>query len=114
MRLKKLRHDIPVQGSPERSVFRVVPEDDRDNYFVLEQIPSKSLELKKTIAATLDFLSGKKLARISRTWRIKKAPLLSATKMIIGKWPLSYGASNLIAENTCMRNGAGRRWPFSH
>ena len=64
MRLKKLHHNIPVQGSPERSVFRVVLEDDYGKFFVLEQIPAKSLEHKRQIAATLDFLSEKNLSRI--------------------------------------------------
>jgi homoserine kinase type II len=64
VRLKKLRHDISIQGSPERSVFRVVFEDENGKLFVLEQVPSKSLDLKRKIAATLDFLSKKNLARI--------------------------------------------------
>ena len=64
VRLKKLHHNIPVQGSPERSVFRVVLEDKNGKYFVLEQIPVKSLKHKRQIAATLDFLSKKNLARI--------------------------------------------------
>ena len=62
--LKKLHHKIPVQGSPERSVFRVVLEDKNGKYFVLEQIPVKSPKHKRQIAATLDFLSKKNLARI--------------------------------------------------
>jgi homoserine kinase type II len=64
VRLKKIHHNISVQGSPERSVFRVVLEDNNGKYFVLEQIPVKSLEHKRQIAATLDFLSKKNLARI--------------------------------------------------
>ena len=64
VRLKMLHYKIPVQGSPERSVFRVVLEDKNGKYFVLEQIPVKSLKHKRQIAATLDFLSKKNLARI--------------------------------------------------
>ncbi|HQK27471.1 MAG TPA: phosphotransferase [Smithellaceae bacterium] len=64
VRLKKLRHDIPVQGSPERSVFRVVLEDEIGRYFLLEQIPANSLERKKAIAAALDILSRNNLSRI--------------------------------------------------
>ena len=64
VRLKKLHHNIPVQGSPERSVFRVVLEDNNGKYFVLEQIPVKSLEHKRQIAATLDFLAKNNLSRI--------------------------------------------------
>ena len=64
--LKKLRHDISIQGSPERSVFRVVLEDENGKLFVLEQVPPKSLDLKRKIAGTLDFLSEKNLARIQQ------------------------------------------------
>jgi CxxC motif-containing protein len=64
VRLKKLHHNIPIQGSPERSIFRVVLEDNNGKYFVLEQIPVKSLEHKRKIAATLYFLSKKNIARI--------------------------------------------------
>ena len=64
VRLKKLRHDISIQGSPERSVFRVVLEDSNGKFFMLEQVPLKFLGLKRKIAGTLDFLSEKNLARI--------------------------------------------------
>lgn len=64
VRLKKLHHNIPVQGSPERSIFRVVLEDKNGKYFVLEQIPIKSLEHKRQIAATLNFLAKNNLSRI--------------------------------------------------
>jgi homoserine kinase type II len=64
VRLKKLHHNIPVQGSPERSVFRVVLEDKNGKYFILEQIFVKSLENKRQVAATLDFLAKNNLARI--------------------------------------------------
>jgi len=62
--LKKIHHNIPVQGSPGRSVFRCVLKDNNSRFFVLEQVPSKSLERKRQIAATLDFLSKKNLSRI--------------------------------------------------
>jgi homoserine kinase type II len=64
VRLKKLHHHIPVQGSPERSVFRVALEDDCGRFFVLEQLPAKSLGHKRQIAANLDFLLKKNLSRI--------------------------------------------------
>jgi len=62
--LKKVHRKIPIQGSPERSVFRVVLEDSNGKYFLLEQIPVKSLERKKQIAATLDFLAQRNLALV--------------------------------------------------
>ena len=72
VRLKKLHHNIPIQGSPERSVFRVVLEDNHGKYYVLEQITVKSLEHKRQIAATLDFLSEKNLSRIQPYMADKK------------------------------------------
>ena len=62
--LKRIHKNIPVQGSPERSVFRIVLEDENGKYFVLEQIPPKSLENKKRIAATLDFLAKNNLVGV--------------------------------------------------
>ncbi|MBN1366104.1 MAG: phosphotransferase [Syntrophaceae bacterium] len=62
--LKKLHHKIPIQGSPERSLFRVVFEDINGRYFLLEQIPPQSLEHKKQIAEILDLLAKENLARI--------------------------------------------------
>jgi homoserine kinase type II len=59
--LSKLRYDIPVQGSPERSVFRVVFEDDAKNLFVLEQLFLKTLAAKRNIAKTLELLAQRKL-----------------------------------------------------
>lgn len=35
MHLKKLHYDMPVQGSLERSIFRVVLEDEKGDLFVL-------------------------------------------------------------------------------
>jgi len=64
IRLKKLHPRIAIQGSPERSLFRIVLEDHHDRYFLLEQISPKSVGHKKRIAAILDLLAGKKLSRI--------------------------------------------------
>ncbi|MFA5321672.1 MAG: phosphotransferase [Smithella sp.] len=64
VRLKKLHSDILIQGSPERSLFRVVLEDINGNFFVLEKIPEKNLEHKRQIAARLDFLAKENLAHI--------------------------------------------------
>jgi homoserine kinase type II len=62
--LKKVHWKSPVQGSPERSVFRVVVEDANGNLFVLEEISEKLIDNKKRIAAILDFLTKKKLTQI--------------------------------------------------
>lgn len=62
--LKRIHKNIPIQGSPERSVFRIVLEDENGKYFVLEQIPPKSFENKKRIATTIDFLAKKNLVGV--------------------------------------------------
>ena len=59
--LKKPRYDIGVQGSPERSVFRVAVEDTHQNLFVLERIFLKTLTQKRNIAKTLELLAERKL-----------------------------------------------------
>jgi hypothetical protein len=38
MHLLNLHYDMPVQGSPLRSIFRAVLEDKKGYFFVLEQI----------------------------------------------------------------------------
>jgi len=62
--LKKLHRKIPVQGSPERSIFRIVLEDQNGKYFVLEQISEKSLADKRRIVLTLDYLAAENCACI--------------------------------------------------
>ncbi|HNY51584.1 MAG TPA: phosphotransferase [Smithella sp.] len=63
--LKKIHRKIPVQGSPERSAFRVVLEDRDKRFFVLEQIASQSVAGRKQIAAILDLLAAKNLPQIN-------------------------------------------------
>lgn len=62
--LIKLHNDIQIQGSPERSVLRVVLEDRNGKLFVLEQIDPKTVEHKKQIAGILHFLGNQNLPRI--------------------------------------------------
>jgi len=64
VKLKKIHRNITIQGSPERSVFRVVLEDENAKYFVVEQIASKSVEHKKRIGTMLDLLFKEKLSGI--------------------------------------------------
>jgi homoserine kinase type II len=51
-------------GSPERTLFRTVIEDDRGKPFILEKIPSAALYTKLRIIRTLAFLAGRGLAGI--------------------------------------------------
>lgn len=64
VRLKKIHSHMLIQGSPERSLFRVVIEDFHGSFFVMEQIPDKLLENKRRIAARLDFLAKENLAHV--------------------------------------------------
>ena len=113
MPLKKVHWKSPVQGSPERSVFRVVVEDANGNLFVLEEISEKLIDNKKRIAAVLDFLTKKKLAGI-------QAYLASGK----GEHILRYGnhfwqmtpfvrGTDLHREQYMSEKwrGAARRWP---
>ncbi|MDD3374532.1 MAG: phosphotransferase [Candidatus Omnitrophica bacterium] len=62
--LSRLHYDIMIQGSPERSVFRVVIEDDKKDRYLLEEIAPKTLKTKQKIVQTLDFLFNKNLRYI--------------------------------------------------
>ena len=106
VRLKKLRHDISIQGSPERSVFRVVIEDENGKLFVLEQVPLKFLDLKRKIAGTLDFLSEKNLAHIQPYLADKKGKHVIKYKN--GFWQMIPFVPNVSGE-LCKDFATGRR-----
>jgi len=59
--IDRLRYDIDIQGSPERTVFRVVVEDKKNNLYLLEEIEQKTLLKKQKIVKSLEFLSDKDL-----------------------------------------------------
>jgi homoserine kinase type II len=52
-------------GSPERTLFRVVFEDVQGDHFVLERIPTSAYHAKMRIIQSLAFLSGRGLTRIT-------------------------------------------------
>jgi len=54
--MKTLRPDLPLSGSPERTVFRGVVEDEEGLLWVLENPAPSSVELKKKIVDTLAYL----------------------------------------------------------
>jgi homoserine kinase type II len=57
-------HLIPA-GSPERTLFRMVIEDDKGMLFVLERIPPTTFHAKMKIIKTLEFLAKRGLSRIA-------------------------------------------------
>jgi homoserine kinase type II len=63
--LKAVFPQLIPDGSPERTLFRVVFEDIRGECFVLERIPDSAYHAKMRIIQSLEFLSGKGLARIT-------------------------------------------------
>ena len=61
LKLKKLRKDLHIAGSPERCEFRIVIEDPDDRLFVCEKISLPAYEHKMRIINTLEFLAGQNL-----------------------------------------------------
>jgi homoserine kinase type II len=56
LKLKKVRKDINIAGSPERCEFRIVIEDQDDRLFICEKISHAAYEHKMRIIKTLEFL----------------------------------------------------------
>ena len=63
--LKAVCPRLIPEGSPERTLFRVVFEDVQGDHFVLERIPASAYHAKMRIIQSLAFLSGKGLAQIT-------------------------------------------------
>ncbi len=63
--LKRTRSQLMPVGSPERTLFRMVVEDDKSALYVLEQIPPATFHAKMKIIKTLEFLSGRGLSRVA-------------------------------------------------
>lgn len=58
MDLVKVREDLLLSGSPERSAFRASIEDARGDLFVVEQIEALDAERKRVIAETMSALKN--------------------------------------------------------
>ncbi|MBW2251819.1 MAG: hypothetical protein JRF60_14630, partial [Deltaproteobacteria bacterium] len=61
LKLKKVREDINIAGSPERCEFRIVIEDQDERLFICEKISHAAYEHKMRIIKTLEFLVSQKL-----------------------------------------------------
>jgi len=61
IQFNQVRSEINVEGSPERTNFRTVFEDVTKNLFIIEVLPEKTLETKKSIALSLEYLNNKGL-----------------------------------------------------
>ena len=61
LKLKKVRKDINIAGSPERCEFRIVIEDQGDRLFICERISHAAYEHKMRIIKTLEFLASQNI-----------------------------------------------------
>jgi len=62
--MKRRRPDLPLAGSPERTLFRAVVEDDAGGLWVVERPPTESRALKQKIADTLALLHERGLQTV--------------------------------------------------
>jgi homoserine kinase type II len=65
IRFTRLRPDLPLAGSPERTLWRSVVETDATRLFVLEKIPSRMYARKRQIINTLKQLGEHGLSQIA-------------------------------------------------
>jgi len=79
--------EVPLAGSPERSMFRTVVEDSTGQRLVLEQIKPSTLARKREIASTLDHLSIRGLSGVHPC--IRSADGTFVVKANGGFWQLS-------------------------
>ncbi|MCP4692280.1 MAG: hypothetical protein GY859_29820, partial [Desulfobacterales bacterium] len=65
LRVRKIRREIEIAGSPERCELRFVIECDDDRLYVLESIFDEDVDRKLKIIYFLEFLSRKGASRIN-------------------------------------------------
>jgi len=59
MTLSRVRPDVPIAGSPERSLERTVVEDRESRLWILERLDTRTVARKTEIAAALAVLGGR-------------------------------------------------------
>ena len=79
--------DVPLAGSPERSLYRTVVEDAGGRRFVLEKIDPRMVDRKQEIAAALEYLAGQGLAGVHPSLRNRDGDFI--TKAAGGFWQVS-------------------------
>ncbi|MDY6791149.1 MAG: phosphotransferase [Thermodesulfobacteriota bacterium] len=87
LKLKKLRKDLHIAGSPERCEFRIVIEDQDDRLFVCEKISPAAYEHKVRIINTLEFLASHNIGCIQPYIRNTKSEYI--TRNDHGLWQLT-------------------------
>ena len=63
IKFKKVRRDINIQGSPERTLARFVIEDKQGRLFLLEKFAKHKYLLRSRVAAAVDHLHGRGLSQ---------------------------------------------------
>jgi homoserine kinase type II len=71
-----VRPDIEIQGSPERTLSRVVIEDSQGRLFLVEQFENRKWKARDRVARALDFLSNRGLTRVLPYQRSVKGDFL--------------------------------------
>jgi homoserine kinase type II len=79
--------ELPLVGSPERSLFRAVVEDAGGRRFVLEKIDPRMVDRKREIAAALEYLAGHGLAGVHSYLKNRDGDFI--TKAAGGLWQVS-------------------------
>ncbi len=87
LKLKKVREDINIAGSPERCEFRIVIEDQEDRLFICEKISNAAYEHKMRIIKTLEFLVRQNLRFIQPYILNKKRKYIARNNH--GLWQLT-------------------------
>lgn len=62
--LLRMHDDLEIAGSPERSLERMVIEDQNKNRYVLEKISGQNLPRKQKIAENLTFIKNRGISLI--------------------------------------------------
>ena len=87
LQFKAEHPEVPLAGSPERSLYRTVVEDAGGRRFVLEKIDPRMVDRKKEIAAALEYLAGQGLAGVHPYFRNRDGDFI--TKAAGGFWQVS-------------------------
>ncbi|MBI9075101.1 MAG: hypothetical protein JEZ02_06790 [Desulfatibacillum sp.] len=72
LEFSKERPDLPLEGSPQRSLERHAVEDSPGKIFIVEALEPGMVDRKETIAATLDKLSLAGLKDLAPYQRLKQ------------------------------------------
>lgn len=87
LKFKSEHPEVPLAGSPERSLSRTVIEDDEGRRFVLEELHPATLERKREIAAAVEFLARRGLPGVRPYLKNRAGDFITAADG--GFWQLS-------------------------